>query len=420
MSEPMTPEPGSARRWPVALVLGVLLVAGAMALRGYLQRAETRRAHLAAVERQNLGAPAELERLDAGTTARLESCDEPCATRGACTLRDGRCVATSAESCRESQLCGDDGMCSLVDERCEPASDADCAAPTPTCAAATATCVGCATTGCPTGQTCGADGRCAAAPSALGASCAQDADCASRVCFDYGAGPRCTRSCGRPADCDAGFGCHMFSGARMCIPTASAPAAAQNQSPIEAAYENDRAALQASLEAAAEPTHAVLFLSVSSLQDTDVAEGFSPMSRKPQTNIAIEGYDPVGYFAGQKSMKGSPDFTVQYHGAVFYFASAENRDRFAANPSRFAPAYGGYCTATIAKGVLTTDDPVNWTLHGNRLYLASSPSTQKSLRENLAYTIESADRYWASAASYLDQYGFGSSAKLVQPAKRLC
>lgn len=128
MSEPTTPEPGSARRWPVALVLGVLLVAGAMALRGYLQRAETRRAHLAAVEAQNLGAPAELERLDAGTAGRLESCDEPCATRGACTLRDGRCVAASAEACRESQLCGDDGMCSLVDERCEPASDADCAA----------------------------------------------------------------------------------------------------------------------------------------------------------------------------------------------------------------------------------------------------------------------------------------------------
>ncbi|MEQ9496646.1 MAG: Dickkopf N-terminal cysteine-rich domain-containing protein [Deltaproteobacteria bacterium] len=106
-------------------------------------------------------------------------------------------------------------------------SNADCAAPTPTCAATTATCVGCATTGCPNGQVCGANGSCEAPLGALGATCNADADCLSSVCFDYGAGPRCTRSCGRPADCDAGFGCHMFSGARMCIPVASAPAVAE-------------------------------------------------------------------------------------------------------------------------------------------------------------------------------------------------
>lgn len=107
-------------------------------------------------------------------------------------------------------------------------SNANCAAPTPTCNGATATCVGCATTGCPGGQTCnGATGQCDAPLGALGASCSSHADCVSNVCFDYGAGSRCTRSCGRTADCGGGFACHMFSGARMCIPPGSAPASAE-------------------------------------------------------------------------------------------------------------------------------------------------------------------------------------------------
>ncbi len=206
---------------------------------------------------------------------------------------------------------------------------------------------------------------------------------------------------------------------------ATAPVAAQNQSLPEAIYENDMAVLQASLEAVAEPAHTALVLPVASPKDRAVAEGFSPVSKKSETSIAIEGYSPVGFFAEHMSVKGSPNFTGHYNGAMKYFASSVNHNQFTTNTSRFEPAYGGYCTNTIAKGVLTTGvlatyEPINWTLHGNRLYLASSPSTQKSLRENLAHSVEIADRYWAEADSYLDQYGLGFSPELAHSSKRVC
>ena len=49
-------------------------------------------------------------------------------------------------------------------------------------------------------------------------------------------------------------------------------------------------------------------------------------------NLAIRGYDPVAYFTDEKAVKGSRDFSHDWQGATWRFASAENRDLFAAEP----------------------------------------------------------------------------------------
>ena len=61
------------------------------------------------------------------------------------------------------------------------------------------------------------------------------------------------------------------------------------------------------------------------------------------TGTAIEGYDPVAYFTEGRPVEGASAFSHDWMGATWYFASAENRDRFAADPERYAPQYGGYC-----------------------------------------------------------------------------
>ena len=58
--------------------------------------------------------------------------------------------------------------------------------------------------------------------------------------------------------------------------------------------------------------------------------------------VAIKGYDTVAYHTENRAVKGSREFSYQWNDARWYFASAENRDRFAADPERFAPQYGGY------------------------------------------------------------------------------
>jgi hypothetical protein len=52
-------------------------------------------------------------------------CEHACRHEGACTLRDGVCVATSVDDCRRSTACGRDGQCSLEGDRCVAGED-DC------------------------------------------------------------------------------------------------------------------------------------------------------------------------------------------------------------------------------------------------------------------------------------------------------
>lgn len=56
---------------------------------------------------------------------------------------------------------------------------------------------------------------------------------------------------------------------------------------------------------------------------------------KPSAGLALKGYDLVQYHSlppESNSVKGSSDFTAQFNGYTFAFASQQNRDRFMANP----------------------------------------------------------------------------------------
>lgn len=69
------------------------------------------------------------------------------------------------------------------------------------------------------------------------------------------------------------------------------------------------------------------------------------IKKKINTNIfgvAIKGYDTVAYFTEGRAVKGKSKFSYNWNDARWYFASAKNRDLFAADPDRYAPKYGGY------------------------------------------------------------------------------
>lgn len=68
------------------------------------------------------------------------------------------------------------------------------------------------------------------------------------------------------------------------------------------------------------------------------------------SGLALKGYDPVAYFSEKKPVQGKPEFTTQHEGATYRFASAANRDAFAAAPAKYSPQYGGYCAASRCAG----------------------------------------------------------------------
>ncbi|MEM6275809.1 MAG: YHS domain-containing (seleno)protein [Pseudomonadota bacterium] len=115
--------------------------------------------------------------------------------------------------------------------------------------------------------------------------------------------------------------------------------------------------------------------------------------------IAVRGTDVVAYFAEGKQGDGSAEFAHEFMGATWQFASAENRDAFAADPEAFAPQYGGYCAYAVSQGYTASISPNAWTIHDGKLYLNFNKAVRSLWARDIPGRIASADANWPSVLS---------------------
>ena len=112
---------------------------------------------------------------------------------------------------------------------------------------------------------------------------------------------------------------------------------------------------------------------------------------------AIRGNDPVAYFTEGKPVKGKAEFSHQWKGATWRFASAANRERFAAAPEKYAPQYGGYCAYGVASGYAVKTEPDAWSVVEGKLYLNYDRNVQASWVKDIPGYIRKADANWPRA-----------------------
>lgn len=118
-------------------------------------------------------------------------------------------------------------------------------------------------------------------------------------------------------------------------------------------------------------------------------------------DVAIKGYDPVAYFTENKAVEGSAEFTYRWLGATWHFASAEHRDRFMKEPTRYAPQYGGYCADGVSFGTVTTNiDPKAWRIIEDKLYLSYDPGAADGLVKNPNKVVDSR-KHWSEVEQTL-------------------
>ncbi len=111
--------------------------------------------------------------------------------------------------------------------------------------------------------------------------------------------------------------------------------------------------------------------------------------------LGAKGYDVVSYFTDGKPIAGSPNFTHEYGGVKWQFVSKEHRDLFAANPKRYAPQYGGFCSWGVSVGKPFDVDPVNgWTIRDGKLYLNFNAEINSTFAKDAASFIAKADKNW--------------------------
>jgi YHS domain-containing protein len=109
------------------------------------------------------------------------------------------------------------------------------------------------------------------------------------------------------------------------------------------------------------------------------------------SGIAIRGIDTVAYFTQGKPVKGSDEFTTEWQGATWKFASQTHLDLFVATPEKYAPQYGGYCAYGVFKDNLVKIEPENWTIIDDKLYLNFNDKFQKKWEKDTQRYIKAAD-----------------------------
>ncbi|GAB4356538.1 MAG: YHS domain-containing (seleno)protein [Kiloniellaceae bacterium] len=124
-----------------------------------------------------------------------------------------------------------------------------------------------------------------------------------------------------------------------------------------------------------------------------------------ESGFAVSGYDPVAYFelkqvpVGEKqpqAVPGKAGITAEYNGAKWAFASEANRDKFLADPAKYAPAYDGHCAYGIAQGGKVPGNPNLWRIVDGKLYLNITPTVVGFWESDIPGNLTKAENNWES------------------------
>lgn len=128
--------------------------------------------------------------------------------------------------------------------------------------------------------------------------------------------------------------------------------------------------------------------------ETAPTPGEGPAAVFVEDGVAIRGADPVAYFTESDYVPGSAEYTHEWGGATWQFASAENRDLFASNPEQYAPEYGGFCAWAVSQGYTASIDPTAWKVVDGKLYLNYDAKVQNRWAKDIPGNIAKADENW--------------------------
>ena len=138
----------------------------------------------------------------------------------------------------------------------------------------------------------------------------------------------------------------------------------------------------------------IMFLTAFSLLLSTNALALDPVYTGFFSDKAIKGYDTVAYFTENKPVKGSTDYSFEYKGATWLFASQENLELFKDSPEKYEPQYGGYCAYAVSQNTTASIKPELFTIHDGKLYLNYNQSiNDKWLKQKVSF-IEDADKNW--------------------------
>jgi YHS domain-containing protein len=87
------------------------------------------------------------------------------------------------------------------------------------------------------------------------------------------------------------------------------------------------------------------------------------------SHIGVGGFDVVSYFNEKAPLIGKSGFSFKHDGVEYLFANEVNKNKFKADPIKYLPQFGGWCSMTLAMGRATTPKYDNFYIQDGKLWL---------------------------------------------------
>ncbi len=110
--------------------------------------------------------------------------------------------------------------------------------------------------------------------------------------------------------------------------------------------------------------------------------------------VALHHRDAVAYVTDKAVVEGTGAFASQHGGATYWFASAEHKAAFDAEPAKFVPRYGGYCAYAAAQNRISDVQPDQFEIQEGQLLLFTNPSFHERFDQDPAGNRAAADKNW--------------------------
>ena len=113
----------------------------------------------------------------------------------------------------------------------------------------------------------------------------------------------------------------------------------------------------------------VLWLTLSALAVHPASAQDGYLANVNDKGMILDGYDVVAFFTQKKAVPGDQQYQTAYDGALYYFSSKDNMNRFVENPNKYVPQYGGFCAVAMSMGHLQPINVEQFEVVDRKLYL---------------------------------------------------
>lgn len=127
-------------------------------------------------------------------------------------------------------------------------------------------------------------------------------------------------------------------------------------------------------------------------------KGLSPVNAVAEgedKHLMLFGHDVVSYFIEATHRAGNPAIKSVYKDVTFRFSKPEHKSLFDANPEKYLPQFGGYCTNGIVYGIPWGGDADTWRVIDGKLYIFGGRGSRDAFLLDVPRNMALANKYWA-------------------------